>query len=501
MPLVLFVLLGSIIPLGSDLLGSDFGLRQCLAAEDDEALVSARALSKAFRKSAKTVIPTVVKITTSASPRIRPGWNLPQPFGPFDDSPLGEPPGDPADEPDDGPHTPGLGSGVIIDASGVILTNEHVVKGADQVLVELADGRQFKAVDVKIDPQSDLAIVRIKADGSLPAAKLGDSDALDIGDWVLAIGNPFDLDLTVSAGIISSKGRVLPSSRRAHFLQTDAAINPGNSGGPLVNLDGEVVGINTAIASASGVYEGVGFAIPSNLARWVADQLIAHGRVRRAYLGVAIAEVSPQTARELGVALRQGVLVSQIFPNSPAAKAQLQAGDIITAFAGRNVAQPRELQELVERAAIDSTQTIRIVRNGQPRELSITVEALPEGFDRPSRRNPNDPLPEQAEPAGDWWCESLGIEVSDSSSSLDPFEQQEATGVTITRVAPDGPAAEVGLRPSMRILRVGSVSINTIDDLRSELRSAVRRGERPNKGILLMVQTAEGRRFVCPRLP
>jgi len=477
-------------------LGGDACSRQCVAAEDDAALVSARALSKAFRKSAKAVIPTVVKITTSSSPRMGRGLNLPNPFG---GERFGERPGDQADEPDDGPQTPGLGSGVIIDAGGVILTNEHVVKGADQVLVELADGRQFKAADVKIDPQSDLAIVRIEADGPLPAAKLGDSDALEIGDWVLAIGNPFDLELTVSAGIISSKGRVLPSSRRAHFLQTDAAINPGNSGGPLVNLDGEVVGINTAIASASGVYEGVGFAIPSNLARWVADQLMTHGRVRRAYLGVAIAEVSPRLARELGVAVRQGVLVSEVFPNSPAAKAQLQAGDIITAFAGRSVAQPRELQELVERAAIDSTQTIRIVRNGRPRELSITVEALPEDFDRPSRWRPNDLFPEQAEPAANWWCESLQIEVSESL--LDHFDQEERAGVTITRVAPDGPAAEVGLRPGMRILRVGSVSINTIDELRTELRSAVRRGGRADEGVLLMVQTAEGARFVCPRLP
>ncbi len=478
-------------------LGGNGRVRRCAAAEDDAASVSARALSKAFRKSAKAVIPSVVKITTTADPagngRHR---RFPNPFG---GDRFAVPPDDGSDDSDDGPPMPGLGSGVIIDAGGAILTNEHVVNGADQILVELADGRQFKAVDVKIDEQSDLAIVRIKADGPLPAAKLGDSDALDIGDWVLAIGNPFDLDLTVSAGIISSKGRVLPSSRRAHFLQTDAAINPGNSGGPLVNLDGEVVGINTAIASASGVYEGVGFAIPSNLARWVADELMTHGRVRRAYLGVAIAELDARTARRLGSDVRQGVLISDVFPNSPAAKAQLRAGDIITAFAGRNVTQPRELQELVERAAIDSTQTIRILRDGRPRELSITVEALPEGFDRPSRRRTNDLAPEQTEPEADWWCESLQIEVSESFP--DPLEQAEDTGVTITRVAPDGAAAEVGLRPGMRILRVGTDSINSIDDLRSALRSAAKRSGHPDEGVLLMVHTGDGVRFVCPRLP
>ena len=172
------------------------------------------------------------------------------------------------------PQRQGLGSGVIIDPSGIILTNNHVIDGADEVIVELADGREFRANDVRTDPQTDLAVLRIKVDEPLPAAQLGDSAAMDIGDWVLAIGCPFELDLTVSAGIISGKGRALAAGRRANFLQTDAAINPGNSGGPLVNLDGEVVGINTAIASSTGTYQGVGFAIPSDLAKWVMAQLI-----------------------------------------------------------------------------------------------------------------------------------------------------------------------------------------------------------------------------------
>ena len=190
------------------------------------------------------------------------------------------------------PHD-GMGSGVIIDKSGIVLTNNHVVEGADTVTVRLSDGREFKATDIKTDPQTDLAVLHIKAKGDLPAAHLGNCDNLEIGDWVIAIGNPFGQEKTVTAGIISGKGREL-GSQRTKFLQTDAAINPGNSGGPLVNLDGEVVGINTAIASNSGGYQGIGFAIPINQAKWVTEQLIKNGSVSRAYLGVRSAN-SPKS--------------------------------------------------------------------------------------------------------------------------------------------------------------------------------------------------------------
>ena len=190
------------------------------------------------------------------------------------------------------PRREGTGSGVIIASDGLILTNNHVVSGADSVVVELADGREFTAEDIRTDPATDLAVLRIKKATNLPAARLGDSDTLRIGDWVLAIGNPFELEASVSAGIISAKGRSLGSAERASFLQTDAAINPGNSGGPLVNLRGEVVGINTAIASSNGAYQGIGFAIPVNLTKWVTDQLVSKGSVSRAWLGIGIAPVT-----------------------------------------------------------------------------------------------------------------------------------------------------------------------------------------------------------------
>ena len=231
--------------------------------------------------------------------------------------------------------TVGAGSGVIVDPSGVILTNNHVVAGGGQIMVRLHDGREFKAFDIKTDPKTDLALMRIKGAGRCPAAKLGDSKQVEVGDWVLALGEPFGLEGTVTAGIVSAKGRGSGINDREDFIQTDAAINPGNSGGPLVNLDGEVIGINTAISSSSGGYQGVGFAIPINLAKWVGEELVKYGTVHRAYLGVMIQPVSQSLAEQFNVKVNQGVLVTQVQAQSPAAKAGVKAGDIILDFAGQ----------------------------------------------------------------------------------------------------------------------------------------------------------------------
>jgi serine protease Do len=379
---------------------------------------------------------------------------------------------------------------VIIDRSGIILTNDHVVDGADEVLVELSDGRQFKASDIKLDPQSDLAVLRIKAGEPLPAATLGDSDALDIGDWVLAVGNPFDLDLTVSAGIISSKGRVLPSSKRASFLQTDAAINPGNSGGPLVNLDGEVVGINTAIASSTGVYEGIGFAIPVNLAKWVAGQLIEKGAVQRAYLGVSIGELTSRMAERLGIERARGVLVSEVFPGSPAAAAGVREGDVIVAYAGKPVANPRQLQEIVERSASDSKEQLEVIRDGKPKTLSVVVKPLPSDFAAAERgRRPG--APPRKEPAG-FDAGELGLQVDElNDEAARRLGIEAGAGVVVSSVDPNGLAAQIGLREGMAILRVGRKPVKSVADFKAALQ-----GESVQQGIMLLVRTAEGNRFV-----
>ena len=464
------------------------------AAEEGNGVEKAKGLSRAFRAAAKAVIPTVVKIkTTTRAKEVPRGQMRGNPFQgtPFEDMFEEDGSGTPRRM----PQRQGLGSGVIIDPSGIILTNEHVVEDADEVLVELADGTQFKGSDIKVDPQSDLAVLRIKAGKDLPAAKLGDSDTLDIGDWVLAIGTPFELDLTVSAGIISSKGRVLPSSRRANFLQTDAAINPGNSGGPLVNLDGEVIGINTAIASSSGSYEGVGFAIPSNLAKWVSDQLIENGTVERAYLGIGIAELNARLAEKLGVQRQKGVVVSDVFPNSPAAGAGLQEGDVITSFAGQSVSTPRQLQEIVERAVIGSKQPVTVIRDGKSATLTVTVKILPQNFGL-AERSPRRPNAEKP-PAPSFTADDLGIEVVDISDEMAKrLGTKAGVGVAISEISPGGLAASAGLRPGMLILRVGKKTVTSVNDFKAAVKV-----ESLKEGIMLLVKTGEGNRFVVLQAP
>jgi len=272
-----------------------------------------------------------------------------------------------------------VGSGVIIDQAGIILTNSHVVSGAntDDVLVRLSDGREFEVQDIKTDPMSDLAIVRIDGDVELHAAELGDSDRLEIGDWVIAIGSPFELETTVSAGIISGKGRSVRQIRRGKLLQTDAAINPGNSGGPLVNLDGQVVGINTAIASNSGGYQGIGFAIPSNRAKEVARQLIENGVVRRGYLGIHIHDVDRKVAERLNVPAGRGVAIMRVVPDTPAAEAGLQVDDVITAVGTTRVNDSRDLQAAVEFEELDSSLMVGILRGGTPQTVDVVLRAMP----------------------------------------------------------------------------------------------------------------------------
>ena len=347
-------------------------------AEDKDNISTAKyakALSAAFHQAAEKVLPSVVMITNTPAAAEKPSnkdmspdensQNMP--FG-FKGSPFGDLLNNPQfrrffkEMPNPMPEMPrhevvGAGSGVIVDPSGVVLTNNHVVAGGGKITVRLHDGREFKAVDIKSDPTTDLAILRIEGAGKLPAATLGNSDSVEVGDWVLAPGQPFGLEGTVTAGIVSATGRGLGIAGREDFIQTDAAINPGNSGGPLVDLDGEVIGINTAISTSTGAYEGVGFAIPINLTKWVGEQLLENGKVHRAYLGVIIQPVSQSLADQFHVRVHQGVLVTEVKSDSPAAKAGLKPGDIILQFEGKAVSQPRELQSLVERAKIGERPT------------------------------------------------------------------------------------------------------------------------------------------------
>jgi serine protease Do len=463
---------------------------------DDAAAVSqAKGLSRAFRSAAEKVLPTVVKIQTTVKPRTvssLPGGRGPD--NPFRGTPFEDffnddrMPGYRFEMPRQFPRRQGVGSGVIINSKGIILTNNHVVQGADEITVELADGRKFKAVDIRTDELSDLAVVRIEAEGSLPAARLGNSNDAGIGDWVLAIGSPFELESTVSAGIISGKGRQLPSGKRTEFLQTDASINPGNSGGPLVNLDGEVIGINTAIASNNGAFQGVGFAIPVNLAKWVTPQLLKSGKVRRAYLGVEMDELEPKVAAKLGVPRGQGVLVKEVVPESPAAKAGLEPGDVIVAFAGRQIRGFRELQEVVERSPIGSKQKIDVVRAGEPRALQVTVTSLPDNLPLALRRGGEG----GARDSDGYQSESLGLEVGELDEQVaERLGHEGSSGVLITDVDPDGLAASAGIRPGSLILQVGKKKVTSVAEFKAALK-----GEGLEEGILLVLQTESGKKWL-----
>ncbi len=457
-------------------------------ANADPGLAKAEDLSRAFRAAASQVIPTVVKIRTATRPKAIEGSDEIPFDNPFKGTPCEEFFGDEFRVfplPREFPGREGLGSGVIIDPAGVILTNNHVVAEADEVIIELADGRQFKATDIKTDEQTDLAVVRIKTDTPLPAAKLGDSDSLEIGDWVLAVGCPFELDLTVSAGIISGKGRALAAGRRTNFLQTDAAINPGNSGGPLVNLRGEVVGINTAIASRTGGYQGVGFAIPVNVAKWVTAQLIEAGKVQRAYLGVVIGKMDGPLASKLGVEPGKGVVVSEVMPSTPAAAAGLQVGDVILAFAGRPVGEPRQLQEVVERSPIGSSQRVEILRDGKRLTLSVKLEALPEDYEVASR-------PQGAPGSTRYRNSDLGLGVTELTDQLArQLGFEGLSGVVVSDVEPGGLAATAGVREGMLIMRVGKRPVKSVAEFREALQ-----GESIEEGVLLLLRTADGNRFV-----
>ena len=454
---------------------------------------TAQTLSQAFRDAAKTVMPAVVTIrhTTSTTQetsgpgeesgkewRSLPFGNIPELRKFFKDM----------------PETPrrsetSMGSGVIIDKSGIVLTNNHVVDGGGRLTVQLPDGRQFETSAVKTDPESDLAVVMLKGAHDLPVAQLGNSDNLQIGDWVLAIGNPFGLSDTVTAGIISAKSRGL-GEHGGDYLQTDAPINPGNSGGPLVNLNGKVVGIDTAISTTSGGYQGVGFAIPSNFARWVSGQLISHGKVERAYLGVGIQELTPELASQLGFKGEQrGVVVTNVFPNTPGSAAGLKSGDVIVKFGDQPVTSPRRLKELVEESKMTSRQTLEVLRDQKPLSLTVTLQAMPSGFGEAAQSS------EEGGSAAESAFHDLGIHVAPlTGEKAAQLGLTHAQGILITSVDSGSVADQAGLSDGMVISKVGQTPVKTVD----EFRAAVAK-QSLKKGILLLVNSKEGSMFVVLR--
>jgi serine protease Do len=423
--------------------------------------------------------PKVVKAKQSAKRRGPDDEQLPEEFRKFFETPGRD---------DDNPAPRGgFGSGFVVDPKGVILTNNHVVDGADQVLVRLADGREFTSKEIKSDPKTDLAIVRIEARTPLPYLELGDSGAMEIGDRVLAVGAPFGLTGSVTQGIVSGKGRALHMNMYEDFLQTDAAINPGNSGGPLVNLEGKVIGINAAIKSRSGGFQGVGLAVSSNLAKNIMDQLLKDGVVRRGYLGVQIKDLTdPELAARLGLKEGEhGVMVTHVFEKTPGSKAGLKDGDVIQGLAGKTVQDGHELQTIVASLPLGQPVEVKVLRDGKPQTLTVTVEEQPRDFGTaraPARRAPE---PEaEAVP-----LDKVGVEVADlTPEQAESLGYPEGTkGALITGVDRDGPGAEAGLRRGMLITKVDKKPVASAKALENALS-----GANLERGVLLQVRTPQG---------
>ena len=389
------------------------------------------------------------------------------------------------------PRTRGQGSGFVIDPSGIILTNNHVVDGADEVRVRLENGQEYLATDIKTDPRTDVAVIRVKPEQPLTAVPLGDSDQMEIGDWVLAVGNPFGLETTVTAGIVSAKGRGMNITDREDFLQTDAAINPGNSGGPLVDLAGRVVGINTAIASRSGGADGVGFAVPINMVKWVSTQLLEKGNVTRAYLGIAMQDLTAEFARPLNLAVRGGVLVTEVKPGSPAADAKLETGDVVVKAGGKDIHSPRALQAIVEQMKIGETYDMVVVRNGKQMTLTVAAKEMPQDYalranGRAFKQEPREEKGERSE------SKSLGLEVAKFTEDMAKALQFDTNGVVITRIDANSPAERAGLETGMAIEKVNNTQVTTPEEFAAAVKDID-----PDRGVVLLVRTERGTQFVA----
>jgi serine protease Do len=489
MKLLRFSLLGVVIAL-SALVGlhwTDLVSKAAYAVEAGKATAAreqlrhAQDLSAAFQEVVKSVRPSVVSIRSTTRVAAAPGPRI-QP--PLPRGPLPGPFGDDFIERFFGEQMPrdfvqrGLGTGVIVSADGHIVTNNHVVGQANEIRVTLSDDRTFDARVIGRDEKTDLAVLKIEASGLLPA-QLGDSDAINVGEWVLAIGSPFGLSYTVTAGIVSAKGRAnVGITDYEDFIQTDAAINPGNSGGPLVNLNGEVVGINTAIFSRSGGYQGIGFAIPAAMVRQVMDSIIRDGKVVRGWLGVVIQELNEGLAQSFAYNGTNGALIGDVSPGGPAARAGIEAGDIVTKFDGREITGINQFRNLVAATAPGRRVPVEVFRDGQLKELTVEVGEL----------RGDQMLAGGGAPAGD-----LGLTVA----PLTPARAQElgisagVEGVVVTGIEPGGLAESAGVQSGDVIVSVGGEQVTTP----GEFNAALARHDLA-QGVRLSLLSEGTRRFV-----
>jgi len=436
----------------------------------------ANQLSEAFRDISETITPSVVNIrSTMKRSSTPPGLeNLPEPFREFFERYGAQP-----QLPQQPPQAGGLGSGVIIDREGHILTNNHVVANSEEVTVRLSDKRSFKADVVGTDPRTDLAVIKIEADNLVPA-RLGDSDLLSIGEWVVAVGAPFGLENTITAGIVSAKGRsIMGGNAYEDFIQTDAAINPGNSGGPLVNLKGEVVGINTAIVSRTGGYMGIGFAIPVSMAANVFESLIETGRVVRGWLGVGIQNLNQELASSFGYENTTGALIGHIDPNGPAAKSKLSQGDIVISVNGVEIEDVSQLRNMIAAMRPDAEVTLRVIREGKARDVTVRLGELPSDevvAPSPEKEAEEIELGLQLESLTEQMASQLGTKTS--------------AGILVKNVLPGSPAAAAGFQPNDIIKRINNTDVSSVEDFRKLVTK-----DALQKGVRMIVENRGMERF------
>ena len=480
--------------------------------------VEARTPPDSFADIAEQLLPAVVNISTTQTVKReeraqggqqapqnrqgRPGPEIPQ-----------FPPGSPFEEffkdffdrgqrPDQAPRrASSLGSGFIIDPAGYVVTNNHVIDGADAdgITVRLQDDTEFKAKLLGKDAKTDIALLKIEpGNKKLVAVKFGDSTKMRVGDWVLAIGNPFGLGGSVTAGIVSARARDINSGPYDDFIQTDASINKGNSGGPLFNMAGEVIGVNTAIYSPTGGSIGIGFSVPSAMAKPVADQLREFGRTKRGWLGVKIQAVTDEIAESLGLGKARGAMIASVSENGPAEKAKLRQGDVILNFDGKDVNEMRRLPRVVAESGVNKDVPVQIWRDGKPLTVTVRVGELEENDQVaavPAKVEPN-----QSTRGTQSKVDALGVMLAPISPELRQkfdIDQNASAGVVVTEVDQNGPAAEKGVKPGDIIVEVGQEEVKTPADIKAKVDKARQAGRR---SVLLLVDRQGEMRFIALRI-
>ena len=435
----------------------------------DDGIATLRETSKAFTEVAKNAIPAVVSVRVEKTITEQGSTYF---YSPFDDEfferffgPRYRPRVEPRKR-----QQVGQGSGFIISEDGYILTNNHVVGEADKIVVTLRDGKEHQAKLVGTDPGSDVALIKIDAE-KLPTIELGDSDALEIGEWVIAVGSPFGLQATVTVGVVSAKSRGVGITQYEDFIQTDAAINPGNSGGPLLNVDGKAVGINTAIFSQSGGYMGIGFAIPVNMAKSILNQLKETGKVTRGYLGIIMhpEKISSDLAEAFGLKSTNGVLITEVVPDSPAEKAGLERRDVIIKMNDQNVEDWQSFRNAIAMLKPGTRIDLTVVRDGKQKKATVEIGALDES--------------ELAMGGASSRVNKLGVQVQELTEELaQRFGYGRAKGVIVTEVAQDSPADRAGITPGILIMSVNRRDVTTVE----EFNKAVEEFGKTGKLVLLV---------------